>query len=153
MTTNATDYGAAATLSLFVANSVSHMIPWLIVMFVIIICDLIFGLRRAAIMGEEMPFSRACRDTMGKMVTYFAFVCAVCTVNAAAGGTWNIDKWACLFICFIEGCSIVSNLLRPKGIVIDLRKILAFVIGKLTKSEAKDIEAVMTEEVKKSDKE
>ena len=71
-------------------------------------------------MGEEVRFSRAVRNTMGKMVTYFAFVCMVCMICVASGEKYQIDIWSCLLVCFIEGCSIIGNILKPKGINFNL---------------------------------
>lgn len=62
----------------------------------VILCDLAFGIRKSLIMGGAVRFSKAVRRTMGKMVTYFAFVCMVCMVEVAAGGGYGVDKWACL---------------------------------------------------------
>ncbi len=90
----------------------------------VIVCDLMCGLRRSMLMGERVRFSSAVRRTMGKMVTYFAFVVMVCMVSVAAGGIWKIDIYACLLVCLIEGVSIIGNILKPKGYDIDLKKVL-----------------------------
>lgn len=112
--------GFAGIASAFITQTLSHMIPWLMVSAAVILCDLAFGVRKSLIMGEEVRFSRAVRNTMGKMVTYFAFVCMVCMVCVASGEQYGIDKWACLLVCFIEGCSIIGNILKPKGINFNL---------------------------------
>lgn len=105
----------------------------------VVLCDLAFGLRRSWIMGEQVRFSRACRNTMGKLVTYASFVIMVCFVNTAAGGALAIDKWACLLVCFIEGCSILANLLKPKGVSVDLGKVLTALFAKATGVKAEDV--------------
>ena len=110
----------AGIASAFITQTLSHMIPWLMVSAAVILCDLAFGVRKSLIMGEEVRFSRAVRNTMGKMVTYFAFVCMVCMMCVASGEQYGIDKWACLLVCFIEGCSIIGNILKPKGINFNL---------------------------------
>ena len=106
----------AGIASAFIAQTLEHMIPWLMLSAAVIICDLAFGVRKSFLMGDEVRFSRAIRNTMGKMVTYFAFVCMVCMICVASGQKYQIDVWACLLVCFIEGCSIIGNILRPKGI-------------------------------------
>lgn len=121
----------AGIASAFIGQTLSHMIPWLMVTATVILCDLAFGVRKSLLMGDEVRFSRAVRNTMGKMVTYFAFVCMVCMICVASGEQYGIDKWACLLVCFIEGCSIVGNILKPKGI--DFNLLGAFrEIGKAT---------------------
>lgn len=110
----------AGIASAFIGQTLSHMIPWLMVTAAVILCDLAFGVRKSLLMGEEVRFSRAVRNTMGKMVTYFAFVCMVCMICVASGEQYGIDQWSCLLVCFIEGCSIIGNILKPKGIVFNL---------------------------------
>ena len=121
----------AGIASAFIGQTLSHMIPWLMVTAAVILCDLAFGVRKSLIMGDEVRFSRAVRNTLGKMVTYFAFVCMVCMICVASGEQYGIDKWACLLVCFIEGCSIIGNILKPKGI--DFNLLNAFrEVGKAT---------------------
>lgn len=110
----------AGIASAFITQTLEHMIPWLMVSAAVILCDLAFGVRKSHLMGQEVRFSRAVRNTMGKMVTYFAFVCMVCMICVASGQKYGIDVWACLLVCFIEGCSIISNFLKPKGIDFNL---------------------------------
>lgn len=138
----------AGIASAFIGQTLSHMIPWLMVTAAVILCDLAFGVRKSLIMGEEVRFSRAVRNTMGKMVTYFAFVCMVCMICVASGEQYGIDQWSCLLICFIEGCSIIGNILKPKGI--DFNLLGAFrEIGKATFKKVNmevDTEKVFVEE-------
>lgn len=135
--------GFASIASAFVRESLSHMIPWLIVTLAVIVCDLAFGIRKSKMMSEEVRFSRACRRTMGKIVTYFSFVCMVCMINTASGGEYGIDKWSCLFVCFLEFCSIVSNILKPKGYTLNVKALLSAVIGKVAKVNKQDIEEII----------
>lgn len=136
----------SAIMTAFLADSAAHIAPWLLACAAVITCDLIFGLRKSILMGEEIRFSRACRNTIGKTVEYFAFVIMVCFINTAAGGTYSIDKWACLLVCFIEGCSIIGNMLRPKGIVVDLGRALSAVVAKLTGIDKSDIQDIVSNE-------
>ncbi len=119
---NSVTGGFAAIASQFVQESIGHMIPWLMVTGAVILCDLIFGIRKSLLMDEEVRFSSAMRRTLGKMVTYFAFVVMVAMIDVAADGDKQIDKYACLLVCFIEGVSIIGNLLRPKGYNINIIK-------------------------------
>lgn len=141
---NDTMCGAVSViLPMFLRDTLSHMIPWLVATFAVILCDLVFGLRKSMIMGDEIRFSSAMRRTMGKTVTYFAFVCTVCTVEVASGGSYGIDKWACLFVCFLEFSSIISNILKPKGYSLNFKELAALVIGKVAKVDKEEIEEII----------
>ena len=122
----ATEGGYSVIFATFLQESIGHMIPWLVVAFCVIICDLVVGLRKCLLMGEEVRFSSACRKTLGKLVTYFMFVVMMVVIDVAAHGNGEIDKWACLLVCFIEFTSVISNILKPKGININLIEIHIF---------------------------
>lgn len=114
----------------FLAESIGHIIPWLIVAACVILCDLVVGIRKSLLIGEEVRFSSACRRTLGKMCSYFMFVIMVAVIDVAAHGGETIDKYACLLVCFIEGCSIINNILKPKGISLDMNKLFSVVVKK-----------------------
>lgn len=138
--------GFAMIASSFIVQSLEHMIPWLIVSFAVIICDLAFGVRKSLLMNEEVRFSGAIRRTMGKMVTYFAFVCMVVMINIASGGKWNIDIYSCLFVCFIEFCSIISNILKPKGYDFNILKALGVFCKKVFNVDKEDVSEIITKD-------
>lgn len=138
----ATEGGYSVVLATFLQESIGHIIPWLIVSFFVILCDLVVGIRKSLLMGEEVRFSSACRRTIGKTVSYFTFVIMVSVIDVAAHGGGEIDKWACLAVCLIEFSSIMSNILKPKGYDINLVKVIGVVFGKkfnVTKQEMEDI--------------
>lgn len=123
--------GFAIIVSGFLADSLAHVIPWLIVSFCVVMCDLAFGVRKSFLMNEEVRFSTALRRTIGKLITYFAFVCMVVTINIASGSKFDIDIYSCLLVCFIEFCSIISNILKPKGYSFNAIKAAGVLIGKV----------------------
>lgn len=126
----------------FLQESIGHIIPWLIAAFAVILCDLVVGIRKSLLMGEEVRFSSACRRTLGKCVSYFMFVVMAAVIDVAAHGGGEIDKWACLMVCLIEFASIMSNILRPKGYELNMAKLIAIVFGKkfnVNKEEIEDI--------------
>ena len=123
----------------FLRESIVHIIPWMAAAACVILCDLIVGIRASMILGDDIRFSSACRRTLGKMVSYFTFVVMVSVVDVAANGGGKIDKYACLLVCFIEGCSIINNILRPKGITLDVKKLLCMVTKKKFGVEVDDI--------------
>jgi len=138
-----------ATMSVFFAESIVHMLPWLAVSFAVIVCDLVVGIRKSLLMDEEVRFSSAIRRTMGKMLTYFSFCVMVAMIDVAAHGGGTIDKYACLLVCFVEGTSIVSNILKPKGFDINVIKMIALGISKFAKVDKKDIEEIIEKEDEK----
>lgn len=130
----------------FVIDSLQLMVPWLIAMFCVIICDLVTGVRKSLLLKEHVRLSRAWRATMGKMVTYFSFVVMVVMVNKAAGDNLHIDTYACLFVCFIEGCSIISNILKPKGYNINLAAAISLFSKKVFSVDKEDVKYVINKE-------
>lgn len=135
-----------ATMSVFFAESISQMLPWLVASFAVIVCDLIVGLRKCFLMKEEVRFSSAIRRTMGKMLTYFSFCVMVAMIDVAAHGGGTIDKYACLVVCLVEFTSIISNILKPKGFDVNVIKLIALGLSKAFKVDKKDIEEVIEKE-------
>lgn len=144
-----TEGGYSVIFATFLQESIGHMIPWLVVSFFVIICDLVVGIRKCLLMGEEVRFSSACRRTMGKMLSYFMFVIMVAVIDVAANGGGTIDKWACLAVCLIEFSSIMSNIMRPKGYDVNLVKMIAVVFSKKFDVSKKDIEEIIEKEDEK----
>ena len=133
----------STTVALFLNECLGHMLPWFAVSGAVILCDLIVGIRKSLMMGEEVRFSKACRRTLGKCITYFSFVMMVAMIDVAANGGGTIDKWACLLVCFIEFTSIVSNMLKPKGYDLNIVKLIGLGCSKVLKVDKKDIEEVI----------
>lgn len=139
----ATESGYYIVLAGFLQESIGHIIPWLIVTACVIVCDLVVGIRKSLMMGEDVRFSTACRRTIGKFLSYFFFVVMVAAVDVAADGGGVIDKWACLLVCFIEFTSILSNILKPKGYDINIAKLIALIFGKKFNIPKDDIEDII----------
>lgn len=142
----ATEGGYSVIFATFLQESIGHMIPWLVVTFCVILCDLVVGLRKCLLMGEEVRFSSACRRTMGKTLSYFMFVIMVAVIDVAAHGGGVIDKWACLAVCLVEFSSICSNILKPKGYNINLVKMIAVVFSKKFDVAKQDVEEIIEKE-------
>lgn len=138
----ATEGGYSALFAAFLNESIGHIIPWMVVAACVILCDLVVGIRKSLLMGEEVRFSSACRRTIGKLLTYFMFVIMVAVIDVAAHGGGVIDKWACLAVCLIEFSSIMSNILRPKGYEVNFIKLIAIVFGHKFEETKKDIEDI-----------
>ena len=137
--------GSFSTVAMgFIQESIVHMIPWLMVTMAVVLCDLAFGIRCSMLMGEKVRFSSAARRTMGKMVTYFAFVVMVCMISVATDVDNKIDIYSCLLVCFIEGCSIMSNLLKPKGYSLDFAKVIGLFGKRFLKVDKEDMKDIIT---------
>ena len=50
-------------------------------------------------------------------------------INGESNTEFDIAKWACLFICAVEGFSVAENIIKPHGYSINLQA-LAKNIGK-----------------------
>ena len=116
------------TLLSFLGESIVLMIPWFITMFTIISADLAAGVWKSYKLQIPIRVSKAFRETMGKMIVYFAFVIMVCCINVALKGEFDFAKWAALFVVVVEGGSIISTILKTHGINISLNALIkAFV--------------------------
>lgn len=146
LTLTATKGAYSVIFATFLQESIGHMIPWLVATFCVILCDLVVGIRKSLILGEEVRFSTACRKTLGKLVTYFMFVVMMVVIDVAAHGNGEIDKCACLLVCFIEFTSVISNILKPKGININLIEVIAFSLSKKLNIKKEDIKDLIKED-------
>lgn len=108
----------------FMQDSIATMLPWLMVVGMVVLCDLAFGVRKSIKLGVHVSVSMAIRETMGKLLVYTSFVILVCMIEVAAKHTLQVAMWSCLLICAIEGCSIIGNLLKPYGIEMSLRNVI-----------------------------
>lgn len=108
----------------FLQDALLVMVPWMITMFFIVIADLAAGVWKSYKLGIELRFSRGLRETMGKLLVYFAFVCMVACINVAYKGEFQFAKWAAGIVVAIEFGSIIGNFLKPHGINISLSAII-----------------------------
>lgn len=121
--------GVFSTVTIgYLNDALDTMIPWLLAMLGVVVADLVAGLRKSLKLGIHISWSMAFRNTMGKMVTYVAFVMMVAMIETACGHQYRIAMWGCLFICLLEGGSILSNLVKPYGIDVTPTSILEFAV-------------------------
>lgn len=120
----------SSVLTLYLKKVIVEMIPWLVVAFVIIICDLICTIYEKYKLGEKIRFSGGWRDTLFKAAKYYVVVTLACTIDVAANSGGTLAKGICIFVCALEGCSIVRHLLKPHGVDVDLGKIISMLISK-----------------------
>ena len=103
------------------SNGVQHTMPWLIAMTLVVVVDLLTGLRKCWMLGIDIRWSKGYRATLSKLVCYWAFACCAVMVQEACNNAYNIAMWACLSVIAIEGISIVGNILKPHGYTINLQ--------------------------------
>lgn len=114
----------------FLQEALLVMVPWVITMFFVVMADLAAGIWKSYKLGIELRFSRGLRETMGKLLVYFAFVCMVACINVAYAGDFQFAKWAAGIVIGIEFGSIIANLLKPHGINISLSAIIKAILQK-----------------------
>ena len=108
----------------FLGDALAQMIPWFIAMTSVVMADLISGLWKCMKLDVPIRFSKACRETMGKMIVYFAFVCMAACINVAEKGEFDWSRWIAVFVVVIEVGSMAGNILKPHGINISLSAII-----------------------------
>lgn len=114
----------------FLQEALIVMVPWMITMFFIVIADLAAGVWKSYKLGIELRFSRGLRETMGKLLVYFAFVCMIACINVAYAGEFQFAKWASGLVIAIEFGSIIGNILKPHGINISISAIVKAILKK-----------------------
>ena len=106
--------GVATTAVLFLQQSVLNMIPFLLIAFVLILVDLLFGLKAARKRGEKIRPSRALRRTVGKAVEYVCWVILSSTLSVAF--KTPIIEWVILGIIMgNEVLSVITNYFEIHG--------------------------------------
>ena len=59
---------------------------------------------------------------------------AMPTIEAASRHSFAIAQWSCLFVCGVEGVSIIGNMFKPYGITLSLKGILTLGLSRITKT-------------------
>lgn len=120
-----------ATLLLFFDNSLSRMVPYLFIAFVVIVLDLWFGVQAAKTRKEEVRWSHAARRTLGKMFEYFGWSVLGSSL-AVVTGYDIIQTGLMLIVIGIECISIFQNWMtikRGRKVTVDLPAVMEAVIS------------------------
>lgn len=123
--------GTSVVMTAFLYEVIADMLPFLIVAIVVILVDLIFGIRAAQHRNEEVRWSRAFRRTVSKM---FEYVCWV-TLSSSLAVAFKFPalEWIILGAVILnEIVSIASNWCEIHGITIkglNLPKIIGDKVG------------------------
>ena len=100
--------GTSVVMTAFLYEVIADMLPFLIVAVIVILVDLIFGIRAAQHRKEEVRYSRAFRRTVSKM---FEYVCWV-TLSSSLAVAFKFPalEWIILGAVILnEIVSIASN--------------------------------------------
>lgn len=126
-----TSSGYVSALGIFLNESLSEISIWLLVMACVIATDLFAKWFKILKLRDE-PFrvSKGTRDTLAKMVVYFASVVTSVFVQHAMGAE-SLAKWTCGMVIGVEGISIAGNLLRANGYTLKTNELLTFLTGKV----------------------
>lgn len=107
--------GTSVVMTAFLYEVIADMLPFLIVAVIVILVDLIFGIRAAQHRKEEVRYSRAFRRTVSKM---FEYVCWV-TLSSSLAVAFKFPalEWIILGAVILnEVVSIASNWCEVHGI-------------------------------------
>lgn len=144
--------GLSATLLLFFEQSLSRMLPYLVIAAAVILVDLVFGLKAARRKGDRIRISRAIRRTIGKAVEYFCWVVLASSLAVATGYT-VIETGLMLIVIGVELVSIVQNWYyckfgsRPVA-KIDIARILSAIVKARTGADIDGAVSIGREEEK-----
>ena len=124
--------GISATLLLFFQQSFERMLPYLVIAAVVILIDLVFGIKAARRKGDRIRISRAIRRTIGKAVEYFCWVVLASSLAVATGYTF-IETGLMLVVIGVELISIAQNWYFWKfghkaGVKVDAAKVIEAVV-------------------------
>lgn len=131
----------------FLGKALEQMIPWFVAMTSVVLADLVSGLWKCARLDIPIRFSKACRETMGKIIVYFAFVMMAACINIAEKGEFDWCRWVALFVIIIEFGSMASNILKPHGINISMSAVIkAFLHHSLKELSCPEIDDIVQRE-------
>lgn len=100
--------GVSTSFLIFFEQSFERMIPYFFICSMVILIDLIMGIKAAKKRGEDIRISRAIRRTIGKVVEYFCWSVLASTL-AVATDIKIIETGLMLLVIGIELISVGQN--------------------------------------------
>ena len=142
--------GVTSILALYFMDTLTLMIPFVILAAVAIVTDLCLGIQAARAKGQEIRASTAIRRTMNKIVEYTC--CIILGASLAVSfGKPAINYVAMVYVFGNEIISIISNFNAAHGRKITgLYEFLLKLIGKRTGIDTSDIHIEAIEEVRQT---
>lgn len=132
-----------AVLSTFLADSIEKMLPWLVVMTALIMCDLIAGVCKAWKLGERVTINRAIRDTTAKACTYYSGVVFACFFQVATSDDTEWCEIAAKIFSAVEGVSILRNIFQWHGYNLDGKALLSMILHRIFGGNREDYNGVV----------
>jgi hypothetical protein len=132
-----------AVLSTFLADSIDKMLPWLVVMTALIMCDLIAGVCKAWKLGERVTINRAIRDTTAKACTYYSGVVFACFFQVATSDDTEWCEIAAKIFSAVEGVSILRNIFQWHGYNLDGKALLSMILHRIFGGNREDYNGVV----------
>lgn len=108
-----------AVLGAAIVDFYSHLEWWLLLAAGLILLDLRFGIKAAAVRGEEIRFSRAWRRTINKSIDYLGWVTVAEMLSRTFGVTLGepiVSKGVLFIVYAIELSSCFNNYFEYKGL-------------------------------------
>jgi len=107
--------GVSAVAIAFFQEAVLRMIPYAVPSFVLLLLDLLYGIKAAKFRGEKVRVSTAVRRSMTKLFSYCCWLILASTMSLSFHKDWI--EWAVLGLVYVnEFTSIIGNYLETKGI-------------------------------------
>lgn len=108
--------GSVATVAFaFFREAVLRMVPYAVPGFVLLVLDLLYGVRAAKHRGEKVRLSTAVRRSTTKFFSYVCWLILASTLALSFEMEWL--EWAVLGLVYgNELASIIGNYLETKGI-------------------------------------
>lgn len=142
----AVESGLSATAVAFLQTAALRMIPYSVPAFVIILLDLIYGIKAAKFRGEKVRFSTAVRRTTSKIVGYICWLILASTLAIAFHTDWL--EWAVLGLVYVnELASIIGNYLETKGIEFSFVGFYRWLLKVLAGKAGEAMDSAETEEI------
>jgi uncharacterized membrane-anchored protein len=132
--------GVTATVLAPFVDGWEKLLCWLIVAIVLILADLIFGIKAAKTRGDHIRRSKAWRRSINKLVDYICWIAIAWVIGAEFSSPFNMPLLPLIVMAAVYGIelqSIIDNYLEYKNVKKRF-SLFKLVTGLLKKSELKD---------------
>lgn len=117
----------SSVLAIYLQQAVLRMVPYAVPALIIIILDLVYGVRAARHRKEKVRFSTALRRTITKSFTYVCWLILASTLAIAFAHVWV--EWVLLGMVYLnELSSVIGNYLETKGLELNWKTIWGAVV-------------------------